>query len=320
MISKKTRKILIKSAILSTLLLLSIFIYVNYANAADAEVGQTPLAEQFHFPWSEASDIAGLIKQIYLIALGLIGALALAMIIFGGIQYATSAGNPSRQTDARDRITQAIWGVVLLLCAYLIFNTINPDLIKLKEPEIETIIPEVTEPLGGLLSEQALAGIILNYDGYGWLTLDRWSTHCPNTGTSPYEIIQSVTKGITGGGGPARACSCYPCPTNGICDSCDCNELVDLSTNLLNALKKVADSNMPFTITSLTGGHHTCNSAHYQGRAADIVPHADPSEWPSYLSAFISAGADGERSFCDKDGRRMLDCKQADHIHIQTIF
>lgn len=136
MISKKTKKILIKSAALSALLLLSIFLYVNYARAADATVEENNVMKQFHFPWSESSGISGLVKQIYLIALGLVGALALGMIVFGGVQYAASAGNPSRQTDARDRITQAIWGVVLLLCAYLIFNTINPDLLKLKEPNL----------------------------------------------------------------------------------------------------------------------------------------------------------------------------------------
>ncbi len=127
---------------LTGLILLSLLLFLNTSlrvNAADADTSQTPVGATFHFPWSENADLAGLVKQIYLIALGLIGAVAVGMIVFGGIQYAASSGNPSKQNDARDRIAQAIWGVVLLLCAYLILNTINPELVKLKNPQMEQI-------------------------------------------------------------------------------------------------------------------------------------------------------------------------------------
>lgn len=117
---------------------LSLTFFVS-AEAATTTVGQTPVGQLFTFPWSDATDLNALVKQIYLIALGIIGILAFGMIIFGGIQYSMSAGDPSRQKDARDRITQAIWGVILLLAAFLILNTINPDLIKLTDPTLKQI-------------------------------------------------------------------------------------------------------------------------------------------------------------------------------------
>jgi len=137
MFYKKIKNLFVKTAILSAVLLLSCFIYVEAVDQSTG--GQTSVAQRFHFPWSGITDTASLVQQIYLIALGLVGVLALGMIIFGGLRYATSVGNPSAQTDARDIITQAIWGVVLLLCAYLILNTINPKLKELKSPEFEAL-------------------------------------------------------------------------------------------------------------------------------------------------------------------------------------
>ena len=136
MAPKKIKKILIKSVPLLILLFLSISLC---AKGEESTISQTEVGKMFHFPWAGTTDIASLVQQIYLIALGLVGVLALGMIIFGGLRYATSVGNPSAQTDARDIITQAIWGVVLLLCAYLILNTINPKLKELKSPEFEAL-------------------------------------------------------------------------------------------------------------------------------------------------------------------------------------
>lgn len=72
------------------------------------------------------------ILMLFRFGLTIAGLLALGMIIFGAIQYTTSAGNVSRQQDAKDRITSAIYGIILLVGATLILTTINPDLALLK--------------------------------------------------------------------------------------------------------------------------------------------------------------------------------------------
>ncbi len=93
------------------------------------------------FLTSESGTPGEFVNNFYKFALGIAGVAAFAVIIYGAILYTTSAGNPSRQQDARSWITGAIWGVVLLLAAYLILYTINPDLVNLTSPSLEQINP-----------------------------------------------------------------------------------------------------------------------------------------------------------------------------------
>jgi len=74
---------------------------------------------------------ADYLSGLYKLAVGIAVALAAIMIVYGGILWSTSGGNASRQKEAKSHITQAIFGLVLLLASYLILNTINPDLVNL---------------------------------------------------------------------------------------------------------------------------------------------------------------------------------------------
>jgi len=80
---------------------------------------------------NDATTLPGLINYIYKFALGICGVTALVSIIYGAGQYVFSAGDSSKASDAKDRITQALLGIVILLAAVLILNTINPDLVNL---------------------------------------------------------------------------------------------------------------------------------------------------------------------------------------------
>lgn len=66
---------------------------------------------------------------IFKIGIGLAGVLAVLMIVIGGIQYIGSGMSPSGKTDARDRITNAVLGLLLALLSWIILNTINPNLV-----------------------------------------------------------------------------------------------------------------------------------------------------------------------------------------------
>lgn len=81
--------------------------------------------------YTAGSDIAAYINNFYNFALGISGALAMGMIVYGGIRYATSAGKPDAQSDAKDAIYSALFGVVLLFGSYLILRTVNPRIITL---------------------------------------------------------------------------------------------------------------------------------------------------------------------------------------------
>lgn len=65
---------------------------------------------------------SGIISTITNVLLFIVGALAVIMIIFGGIRYATSAGNASAVTAAKNTILYAIVGLIV---AFLAFAAVN---------------------------------------------------------------------------------------------------------------------------------------------------------------------------------------------------
>lgn len=52
----------------------------------------------------------------------LLGIVAIVVIIIGGITYATSAGNSSSVTKAKNMILYAVVGIVIVITAYAITN------------------------------------------------------------------------------------------------------------------------------------------------------------------------------------------------------
>jgi len=77
------------------------------------------------------TELPNLIKYIYMFSLAVVGFVALLSIIIGAAQYVMSAGNPSKASDAKDRIYSAILGIIILLASVLILRTINPDLVNI---------------------------------------------------------------------------------------------------------------------------------------------------------------------------------------------
>lgn len=81
----------------------------------------------------EDSELQHLIKYFYEWAVALGGLAVFIVLVFAGLQYLTSAGNPAQITEAKGRIQSAALGLVLLLGSLLILNTINPQLTTLGE-------------------------------------------------------------------------------------------------------------------------------------------------------------------------------------------
>ena len=66
------------------------------------------------------TDLQGTVKNVLQIIIGLVGILSVVMIIFGGIQYTTSAGDAQKVTKAKNTILYAIIGLVISLLAFAI--------------------------------------------------------------------------------------------------------------------------------------------------------------------------------------------------------
>src|SRR3989344_4016078 len=61
--------------------------------------------------------------------LALAGFLAVLMIVIGGVEYIISGASEAMRGEAKKRIENAIWGLVMALVSYLVLYTINPSLV-----------------------------------------------------------------------------------------------------------------------------------------------------------------------------------------------
>ena len=62
------------------------------------------------------------LNTILNVALGLIGFVAVVMIVVGGLQYTTSSGDAGKVTKAKNTIMYGVIGLVVALLAFAIVN------------------------------------------------------------------------------------------------------------------------------------------------------------------------------------------------------
>ena len=93
-----------------------------------------------------------LVTYIFNFALGAIGVVALGAIVYGAILRITSAGNPGKIQESNSWIIGALAGIVLLFGSYILFTTIDPNIVNLPavqnkiEGALETGFEFPTEP------------------------------------------------------------------------------------------------------------------------------------------------------------------------------
>lgn len=62
--------------------------------------------------------------------LGLVGAVALVMIVIGGVTWMTSAGNADRVRRGKDTLLWAILGIIIIFVSYSIVNFVFSALLN----------------------------------------------------------------------------------------------------------------------------------------------------------------------------------------------
>lgn len=112
--------------------------------------GFVPLAPIPDLTQGVTANTAGLatfFNNLYKYAIGLAATLAVIMIIWGGLEISTQ-DSVSKQGAGRERITEAIIGLILVLSPVLVFSIINPSILNLSLslPELKTttFIPSET--------------------------------------------------------------------------------------------------------------------------------------------------------------------------------
>ena len=79
------------------------------------------------------------VADFYWFALIIGGVLAFGVVVYGGVRYMASAGNPSGQSDAKEWIEAAILGLLLLVGVYFVLSVINPQLLNLNLPSLTPV-------------------------------------------------------------------------------------------------------------------------------------------------------------------------------------
>jgi len=81
-------------------------------------------------------DLNELVAWFYYFIVAISGIAAFFALIVGGFEWMTSAGNPSRVSSAKERMSSAMLGLVIILASYLILQVINPELTILQLPHL----------------------------------------------------------------------------------------------------------------------------------------------------------------------------------------
>jgi hypothetical protein len=79
-------------------------------------------------------DLGDYLASIYTYALSVAGILATVLMMVGGFQYLVGSREPGKKL-----ILQSVGGLLVTFFAYLILQTVNPDLVLLKLPKIQVV-------------------------------------------------------------------------------------------------------------------------------------------------------------------------------------
>lgn len=81
-------------------------------------------------------SLAEYIAYIYRYSMLVAGALCVILLIIAGLEWTISGGDGSKIDDAKRKIANAITGLILMATSYTVLYTIDPNLTKLKPPEV----------------------------------------------------------------------------------------------------------------------------------------------------------------------------------------
>ena len=144
---------------------------------------------------SQAPTLGAFVNVIFKMAIGLGSVIAVLMIVIGGFQY-LSTDMFQTKGAAKERITNALLGLGLLLTSFLILQTINPELVKLDveimKAELDSYIELTPENFREIMALHAQRLAALRAEGYDTSSPVRcFSTPAPSANT----LVEGVPPG-----------------------------------------------------------------------------------------------------------------------------
>lgn len=114
-----------------TRFLIAALVLIPFSALAQVSTNNSDIAAAFHL--GAGTDVRAAIVNIVKFLLTFLGLIAVIIILYGGFQWMTSAGNEERVTSARSTLTAGLIGLVIILAAYAITQFV-----------INTVVTQVT--------------------------------------------------------------------------------------------------------------------------------------------------------------------------------
>lgn len=164
------------------------------AHAAETPVQLLTLGSLFG---NTVGDLPAFFNRLFNISLFVGATLAVIVIASSGVEYMMSDAVGTVK-DAKDRITQAIIGLLMLLSVYIFYDQINPDILKINFalPEVtatgKTPKPVTTTPVPTV--REVAASEVIECGGVGLPSCSSVITGCVNRGV--YSSITRPSPGV----------------------------------------------------------------------------------------------------------------------------
>lgn len=118
--SMKTFKIFIICILIILGFQASSFLALAQSYDFNANSGLSSAAQNAGYETSPEKNIEFYMSQIITIILSVLGVVFLILIIYGGLIWMTAAGNEEKAKKAKELITEAMIGLIIVLAAYAI--------------------------------------------------------------------------------------------------------------------------------------------------------------------------------------------------------
>ncbi len=92
----------------------------------------------------KTNNMGKYLESIFNLAIGIASVLAVLMIVIGGFKYITVEASPYSVEEAKNQINGALLGLVLVLAAWLILNTINTNLVNFNT-NLDPVVPTASQ-------------------------------------------------------------------------------------------------------------------------------------------------------------------------------
>jgi len=99
-----------------------------------------PSLPKVQTPMTTKTALPNYLRYVFTFAIAISGIVAFGAMIYGGLLYVTSTGDPAKISDAKDQVIASFLGLIIILSSFLILNTINPKIVIPVSPPLEPAI------------------------------------------------------------------------------------------------------------------------------------------------------------------------------------